>query len=133
MPWKDPHEKERGQDLLPEEIQEKIPHLSAKMPNYDDVTPVVKFFTPMGSWTWYVMAWDPEDQRMFGLVDGLEPEFGMFDLNEMATLKHERLDDLMLIERDMYWTPKTIGEIMGTIERPRFRGIGSLGGRTTDF
>ena len=62
---------------------------------------VVKFFNPCGSWTWYAMEFDGED-TFFGLVDGIEREWGYFSLSELQSFK----GPLGLgIERDLYWTP----------------------------
>jgi len=46
----------------------------------------VKFFTPDAQWTWYASEYDGDD-IFFGLVSGLELEFGYFSLKELQEIK----------------------------------------------
>lgn len=50
---------------------------------------IVKFFTPDSNWTWYVVAGERhgEDWTFFGLVEGLETEWGYFTLNELQSIR----------------------------------------------
>jgi len=49
------------------------------------------------------------DVQFFGLVDGLEAELGYFWLSELESVR----GPLGLpIERDLYWQPKTLAQIM---------------------
>jgi len=67
----------------------------------------VKYFTPDSSWTWYGCEYDGKD-TFFGLVDGHEKELGYFSLSELQSLR----GPLGLpVERDLWWKPKTLGEI----------------------
>lgn len=64
---------------------------------------VCKFFDPCGSFTWYVLEGEetPDgDWKFYGLVDGLEKEWGYFMLSE---LKRIRGPLGLGIERDMYY------------------------------
>ena len=70
---------------------------------------VVKFFTPDAQWTWYATEFDSETGMFFGLVDGLEKELGYFSL---AELQSARGPLGLPIERDMYWTPVKLSEVM---------------------
>ncbi len=45
----------------------------------------VKFFDPCGSWTWYAAEWDGKE-LCFGYVVGYEPEWGYFDIRELASV-----------------------------------------------
>jgi Protein of unknown function (DUF2958) len=96
--------------LLTKEIEAKL----LKTPLYSteklDVKPIiVKFFTPDSSWTWYVVeankisdVQNPPygEWEFFGLVDGLEKEWGYFRLSELQSVR----GNLGLpIERDMYF------------------------------
>jgi hypothetical protein len=67
----------------------------------------IKFFTPDSNWTWYPTEFDGED-RFFGLVSGFEVELGYFTLSELESI-HGPLG--LLVERDLYFIPKTIGKL----------------------
>jgi hypothetical protein len=70
--------------------------------------PNVKIFTPDSSWTWYAFEFDGND-IFFGLVSGLEVELGYFSLSEFEEIR-ETLG--LPIERDLYFTPITLSELM---------------------
>lgn len=93
--------------LLTQENKKTLPDLYAQDGKGGDAVAFVKFFDPCGSWTWYATEFDGED-RFFGLVDGNEKELGYFSLSELKTVKG-RFG--LGIERDMYWTPKTLRQI----------------------
>jgi len=92
-----------------------------------DGTPVksviVKFFTPDSSWTWYAVEGEETsgtdehgnpwiDWNFFGLVDGLEKEWGYFTLSELA----EAIGPMGLhIERDMYFCGQVSTETNETV------------------
>lgn len=70
----------------------------------------VKFFTPDSQWTWYVTEGNPEgdgDYRFFGLVDGMEKEWGYFLLSELESIRGPLG---LAIERDRHFGNPTIGE-----------------------
>jgi hypothetical protein len=86
-----------------------------------DVQAQVKFFTPDGSWTWYVSEGAPMDENgridtdkenvdflFFGLVNGWELEAGYFTLSE---LEETRGLLGLPIERDRYFQPITLREL----------------------
>ena len=60
----------------------------------------MKFFTPWSSWTWYGSEYDPKHGIFFGVVVGLEREFGYFSLEELEGI---RGPGGLTIERDLYW------------------------------
>jgi hypothetical protein len=68
----------------------------------------VKIFDPCGSWTWYIIAWDPKSDVCFGFVDGAFPEYGDFWLGELAEIKGPLKIGL---EVDTFWTPRPCKEI----------------------
>lgn len=100
--------------LLTEEIRKKLPPLYAteEIPTAEKVCRV-KYFMPWGSWTWYAVEFDGEDQ-FFGLVDGFELEWGYFSLSEFKEVKGPMG---LSIERDLYF-----GE-------PKMKDISALKGR----
>jgi len=93
--------------LLTKEIREKLPKLYAQDKKGDDAVVYAKFFTPWTKWTWFVTEFDGED-TFFGLVQGHETEAGYFSLSELEAIKGPFG---LKIERDMHFSPKTLGEI----------------------
>tara|TARA_Y100000004_G_scaffold110610_1_gene124107 strand:+ start:169 stop:480 length:312 start_codon:yes stop_codon:yes gene_type:complete len=67
----------------------------------DDLV-VVKYFNPFGAGNWWVYSMD-EHNRMFGIADIFEPEYGYFMMQDLKD------ND---IERDLYYTPKTFNQVM---------------------
>ncbi|HWQ90816.1 MAG TPA: DUF2958 domain-containing protein [Clostridia bacterium] len=61
------------------------PHLRSQE-NAEDPTVYIKLFDPTGSWTFYILEWDQQDQ-IFGYCIGLVPEFGYASLTELASVK----------------------------------------------
>lgn len=82
----------------------------------DDPDPMVicKFFFPAFSWTWYVIAYEPQTKICFGFVDGDFPELGDFSLEELTSNR----DKLGLpIERDRYFKPCRLSELRRKLGR----------------
>ena len=52
---------------------------------------------------------DPATGTCFGLVYGVKRELGYFGLTELADAT--MFAGVPAVERDLYWEPKTIGEI----------------------
>lgn len=94
--------------LLTKEILKKLPPLYSQEEKGLDAVAVVKFFTPDSNWTWYATEFDGED-LFFGLVDGFEKEIGYFRLSELQSVKGALG---LPIERDMYFNPKSLKELM---------------------
>ena len=109
--WRDKHSGARGHELMTKEVGDAIPAIYANknVESYDEVLAPVKLFSPYGNWTWYVTEMDPETGTCFGLVEGFETELGYFDLTELA--EATVLGGVPAVERDLYWKPKTLGEI----------------------
>ena len=109
--WEDKHSGVRGHALMTKEVGDTIPALYANenVKDYDTVLAPVKLFSPFSNWTWYITEMDPETGTCFGLVEGLETEIGYFDLTELA--EATLFGGVPAVERDLYWQPKTIGEI----------------------
>lgn len=100
-----------------------------RMPRYygegnDQHNPIaqVKFFNPFGSWTWYGLEFDPNQEMFFGLVFGYEAELGSFSIAEFESVKGTPIKITVNgeartilhtgIERDYYFTPKPIAEVI---------------------
>lgn len=93
--------------LLTKAILQKLPKLYAQEKKGEDAVVYVKFFTPDANWTWYATEFDGED-TFFGLVKGQETELGYFSLRE---LQAARGPWGLPVERDRYFTPKTLREV----------------------
>ena len=134
QPQQEPHDPERerrrqqelldGTNLLPDILKEQMPALYAQEQERDPVVHV-KYFDPVGSWTWYATEGSPVDEDgyidtnkpkvdylFFGLVVGFEPELGYFSLNELKTAK-EGLQGLraLPIERDVWFRPQRLSDV----------------------
>lgn len=109
--WQDQHSGKRGHQLMTEKLADTIPALYANehVADYDTVVAHAKLFSPYSQWTWFITELDPATGTCFGLVDGLEKEIGYFDLTELA--ETTVFGGVPAVERDLYWQPKTLGEI----------------------
>ena len=109
--WQDQYNGKRGHQLMTERLAETIPALYAneKVTDYDTVLAHAKLFSPYSNWTWYITELDAETGQCFGLVEGFEKEIGYFDLTELA--ETTVFGGVPAVERDLYWEPKTLGEI----------------------
>lgn len=95
-------------ELLPKDVQDKLPPLYSQDGKGMGAIAQVKFFTPDSSWTWWATEYDTETRIFFGLVEGFERELGYFSLDELQ----EARGPLGLgIERDLYWDPKPLKEV----------------------
>ncbi|MHC5163665.1 MAG: DUF2958 domain-containing protein [Planctomycetota bacterium] len=106
----------RGMKLLPQEIRQALPALRSQDGKGGKAEVYVKFFTPDSNWTWYSVEGEAVidesgqelDFQFFGLVEGFEKELGYFNLSELEEVR----GPLGLpIERDLYWTGKTLEQI----------------------
>lgn len=103
--------------LMTKELEEAF----AKQGHTDDkpaeeVMVLAHYFTP--SWDWWATEYDPKDRIFFGLVRGFETELGSFSLDEMEENSCEKMP-LRGIERDLYWTPKTLAQIQQEVDNRR--------------
>ena len=92
--------------LLTKQNRKQLPKLYSQEEITDPVAQV-KFFTPWTSWTWYAVEFDGED-LFFGLVDGLEKEWGYFSLRELESVTGPAG---LKIERDLYFGQPKIKDI----------------------
>jgi hypothetical protein len=95
------------QVMMPKALESKIPPLYSQEKLGEAAIVHVKYFTPWSNWTWYGTEYDPEDRTFFGLVKGFETELGYFSLTELEEI---RGPFGLRIERDQYFTPKTVAE-----------------------
>ena len=109
--WQDKHSRLRRHKLMTKELGDTIPALytNENVNDYDTVLAPVKLFSPYTGWRWFITECDRESGECFGLVEGFETELGYFSLDKLA--KATVLDTVPAVERDLYWQPKTLGEI----------------------
>lgn len=89
-----------------------------KLPTYAELVDVpfeqiackVKLFNPTGIGTWWIAAYDPETRVAWGVADLYEREVGSIGMAELVA--HRGVFGLP-IERDLYYTPVTIAELIG--------------------
>ncbi len=93
--------------LLPPDVRKTIPSFGSTTGQFDPQA-VVKFFTPDGAFTWYVLEFDGND-LFFGLVDGQTRELGYFALSELLDVRGQFG---LGIERDRYFDPTPLSELM---------------------
>jgi len=78
---------------------------------------IVRFFTPDSFWTWYAVSALKDlksgDVQFIGYVEGIAAELAYFWLSE---LESHRGPAGLPIERDLYWTPRSLADIMHEIE-----------------
>jgi Protein of unknown function (DUF2958) len=113
-----------GTNLLPAILKERMPALYSQEHERDPVV-AVKYFDPVGSWTWYATEGSEVDEDgymdtnkpkvdylFFGLVVGFEAELGYFSLNELKTAK-EGLRGIraLPIERDIHFRSQRLSEV----------------------
>lgn len=78
----------------------------------------IKYFNPAGVGTWWISEYDPEWDTFYGIAHIHVSEYGYTSRKELRDLK---LRMGLWIERDYYWTPKTLKEIMREEEEKRYR------------
>ena len=94
--------------LLTEELRKQFPKLySTENVPTDEKVVIAKFFTPWTNWTWYATEFDGKD-LFFGLVDGLEKEWGYFSLSELESISGPAG---LKIERDIYFGQPKIKDL----------------------
>lgn len=102
------YSKDDPENLITDEMLERVPELYAQ----EDVSLADKqvhaaYIIPFRSnWIWYMTEYDRESGDAFGLVLGIEPEWGYFNLEELKELNAQRL-----ILEDF---PKTFRELKDT-------------------
>lgn len=101
--------------LITKEIAKQLPPLDSQADKEPkDIMVPLKLFCPWNQWTWFIYEYDPATQIAWGYVVGDFPEIGSIDLNE---LKSVRGFGGLGIERDIYWQPKSLAEIMAKTKR----------------
>ena len=97
-------------NLLPAHIAASLPVLGSTSDNPDPII-FVKWFTPDAGWTWFVAEYDPISRVGYGLVHGIEREWGTFSLAEIEQVR----GSLGLpVERDLSFSPTPASKLSGS-------------------
>lgn len=99
----------RKHKLLTKADAAKLPPLYSQDGKGYAAIAIVKFFSPYSGWRWYATEFDGED-IFYGYVEGFEKEFGYFSLKELSEVTV--FGGVPAVERDKYWTPKPLSEII---------------------
>lgn len=100
--------------LLTKALEKRFAQIGRQEEARDDAIVIAKFFHPASSWTWYATEYSPEDRMFFGVVKGFETEYGYFSLDELEEVRGPMG---LKIERDRYWSEKTVSDVYDAIER----------------
>ena len=95
--------------LLTQAIIKALPAQGSTIGQGDEAIALVKFFCPWSNWTWYATEYNPEGKLFYGLVEGFDKEVGYWGLDELEDIVGPMG---LKIERDMYFTPTPIRELM---------------------
>tara|TARA_B100000900_G_scaffold304549_1_gene263153 strand:- start:2849 stop:3169 length:321 start_codon:yes stop_codon:yes gene_type:complete len=102
--------------LLTKEILNKTPDISDGETKPEQVKITAKFFDPTGSFTWYLTEINKSDNdTCFGFVTSEfcpDGELGYFTISELEEVKGPFG---LGIERDKFWTNKTLKEVMDSV------------------
>ena len=82
---------------------------SDHVPAKDGTIALIKLFNPTGAGTWYIAEYDPETRIAYGLAQIHEAEFGSFSMEELVAYRG-RFG--LPLERDLWWTPRPLQEIV---------------------
>ena len=87
------YSKEDPYNLMTDEMLERVPKLyDQEHTNLGDTQVHAAYIIPFRSnWTWYMTEYDRETGDAFGLVLGIEPEWGYFNIHELEELNAQRL------------------------------------------
>ncbi len=102
------YSKENPHELVTDEMLAHLPSLySQESVSLADKEVHAAYIIPFRSnWTWYMTEYDKESGDAFGLVTGIEPEWGYFNVHELQELGAQRL-----VLEDF---PKTFRELKDT-------------------
>ena len=93
--------------LMTKAIAKSLPEIGTTDGQGYSAVAKVKYFTPWSNWTWYATEYEPEAERMFGLVvSPMEKELGTFSLEEIGSVSFAGLK----VERDLYFKPQPLAD-----------------------
>jgi len=103
----------RGHNFYPPKaVAKKVPALYTNdKPDVDsdDVIVVLHYFSPTADW--YITEADFETGEAFGWAE-LLPGCGEWGFMSLTEMEASLVPPFWVIERDLYWEPKTMGEVL---------------------
>jgi len=102
-------------DLIPVKMLPVLPSFGQTSDERDPMARI-RLFDAGGSWTWYIIEYDPKDHVCYGWVCGIEQEFGTFSLSELISLRGPLG---LRVERDLHFEPCPISKLPKH-ERPSY-------------
>ena len=93
--------------LIPASVAARLPRIGETSDQADPIVQV-KWFTPDGGWTWFVVEYDPDSRIAYGLVEGLETEWGTFALDEIEQIRGALG---LPVERDLHFEPRPVSQL----------------------
>lgn len=102
-----------NQILLPDDLAETIPNLYEQDGMENDSVAYVRYFSYSGGlegWNWYVTEYNGSG-TFFGYVEGIEPEYGYFNLREFEFLNRAYFP-LPIIIRDVCFKPTKLSSLI---------------------
>ena len=104
--------------LLTKKILKDTPELGyGNNKPMEELTVTAKFFDPTGSFTWYLMELDKDEDRAYGFVTShMVPkgEFGSFSMKELKDLD---LPFGLYIERDKFFKPMNLKVLYDKVQK----------------
>lgn len=102
------YSKEDPFNLMTDEMLERVPELyeQEKISLAEKEVHAAYIIPFRSNWTWYMTEYDRESGDAFGLVLGIEPEWGYFNINELKELNAQRLilEDFPKTFRELKYT-----------------------------
>ena len=96
--------------LITKEIINKIPNLYEQEGKGEEAVIYVKFFLPGTRWTWYATEFNGKDTFFGWVKSGISPDFDEWGYFSYSELKENN------VERDLYFEPKQLKEIVKNIK-----------------
>jgi len=95
--------------LITKEIGSKIPNLYEQEGKGEEAVVYVKFFLPGTRWIWYATEFNGKDTFFGWVKSGISPDF-----DEWGYFSYSELEENN-VERDLYFEPKQLKEIIKNI------------------
>jgi len=103
--------------LMTKELERKLPKLYTQESKELEALVIIHYFNPGGMGDWYITEGErvdtvemDNDLLFFGLCCLFEDELGNVCLSQLEAIKSPPFG--LGVERDLYWTPKTLSAVM---------------------
>ena len=119
--WTDPLAEIREHPLVSQEMIWAAPAIGETtdrtIEDFRKVRATARLFSPTARWTWHIAEIDERTGMCFGLVDGNELEWGLFELDSLASARLP--NGMPHIRRDLMYAPETMGDIYDRLNAQR--------------